>query len=376
MKELPEEVISFRRYLKRRQCAPHTVRSYLHDWDLFLRQVNKPVLEVTPQDVEAFIEAQQAQGRTATTINRRLTSLRRLYTYLRQSDYPDLEPPVQPALHRLRTPHPLPRCLREEEVQRFFAVLDEDRDRALFLLMLRAGLRVQEIVALQMEDLDLPHQQMEIQASKNGRERLVYLSPDAQAALQTYLDQRPPSPCSEVFLVPKGRGQGHGISVRGIQKRLEYYAAQTGLSLTCHSLRHTFASQLLNHGADMATVQLLLGHAHVTTTQRYARVSNPKAREDYFRGMARVLARQAPAPPPLPSPKDVEKEEGGRPETTGRGGRGLGGPSPDRPGPAEAPFRPGGTESLLTEPAPVVQAGPPGPREPGPSSPAFDPGPR
>ena len=293
MRELPDEVIRFRQYLKRRQCAPHTVRSYLHDWELFLRQVDKPVLQVTSQDVDAFIEAQQKRGLAATTINRRLASIRRLYVYLRQSDDPELEVPVQPALHYLKQPDPLPRGLREEEVQRFFAAVQDARDRAIFTLMLRAGLRVQEVAALQMEDLDLARQQIEILASKNGRERMVYLSPDAHQALQAYLDQRPPSPCPEVFLVPRGRGKGQGISVRGIQKRLEHYATQTGLALTCHRLRHTFASQLLNHGADIGTVQALLGHTQVTTTQRYARVSNPKAREDYFRGMAQVLEKQA-----------------------------------------------------------------------------------
>jgi site-specific recombinase XerD len=295
MPQLPDEVIRFRQYLKRRQCAPHTVRSYLHDWELFLRQVNKPVLEVTPQDVEAFIEAQQNRGLAATTINRRLASIRRLYVFLRQSDYPELDVPVQPALHCLKAPDPLPRGLREEEVQHFFAAIQDVRDRAIFTLMLRAGLRVQEIAALQMEELDLARQQIEIHASKNGRERMVYLSPDAHQVLQSYLGQRPPSACPEVFLVPGGRGQGQGISVRGIQKRLEHYAAQTGLALNCHRLRHTFASQLLNHGADIGTVQALLGHAHVTTTQRYARISNPKAREDYFRGMAQVLEKQAKA---------------------------------------------------------------------------------
>jgi len=295
MRELPDEVIRFRQYLKRRQCAPHTVRSYLHDWELFLRQVDKPVLAVTPQDVEAFIEAQQDRGLAATTINRRLASLRRLYVYLRQSDYPDLEVPVQPALHHLKAPDPLPRGLREEEVQRFFAAIQDVRDRAIFTLMLRAGLRVQEVMALQMEELDLARQQLEIHASKNGRDRLVYLSVDAQEALQSYLDQRPSTLCPYVFLVPGGRGQGQGISVRGIQKRLEHYAELTGLALSCHRLRHTFASQLLNHGADIGTVQALLGHTRVTTTQRYARISNPKAREDYFRGMARVLEKQAKA---------------------------------------------------------------------------------
>lgn len=292
MSALPPEIISFRRYLKRRNYAPNTVRSYLNDLEHFLEVVGKPVPDVRPRDVERFIEHQQAQGLAASTINRRLTAVARLYTYLRQTEDPELMVPVRPKLHYLRQPDPLPRCLKRDEVERLFGVIDDPRDRAICTLMLRCGLRVQEVAALEMDDVDLARQQLVIRDSKNGRDRVVYLALDALQILKVYLTQRGTAECSKVFLVPRGRGQGQGISVRGIQKRLEHYAAQADVAVTCHSLRHTFASQLLENGADIVTVQALLGHAQVSTTQRYARVSNPKVRADYFRGMAKVLGQQ------------------------------------------------------------------------------------
>ena len=85
--------------------------------------------------------------------------------------------------------------------------------------------------------------------------------------------------------------KGEPISVRGIQKRIEYYARKSGLPVSCHRLRHTFATQLLNADADLASIQDLLGHEHITTTQRYCRVANLKVQRDYYNAMELVLQR-------------------------------------------------------------------------------------
>jgi site-specific recombinase XerD len=91
--------------------------------------------------------------------------------------------------------------------------------------------------------------------------------------------------------VEKGSCFGKPISVRGIQKRIEYYARKVGLKVSCHQLRHTMATQLLNADADLVTIQDLLGHTRIKTTQRYCKVSNLKVQRDYFKAMEAVMER-------------------------------------------------------------------------------------
>jgi site-specific recombinase XerD len=97
----------------------------------------------------------------------------------------------------------------------------------------------------------------------------------------------------KVFLVEKGDYKGKPISVRGIQKRIEYYGKKSGIQISCHRLRHTMATQLLNAEAEVETIQDLLGHNWITTTQRYCKVSNMKVQRDYFKAMEVILKRSA-----------------------------------------------------------------------------------
>jgi site-specific recombinase XerD len=278
----------FQSYLERRNYAPHTVRNYLHDLHGFFAQEHPDILVITPAEVERYIESMQAQGLSPATINRRLCALRRLYIYLREDLAYDLVVPVR-LTHYLKKDRLLPRPLRDEEIQHLFAVIHDLRDRAIVILILRAGLRVEEIVNLKLRDLDLSRQRLIVRDGKGGKDRRVYLSQDAVFALEAYLRQRANAPCPHLFLVQKGAYEGRGISVRGVQKRLERYAHLTGVHVSAHRLRHTFATNLLEGGADIVTVQELLGHVSVTTTQRYTRVSNQKVRDDYFKGMEKVL---------------------------------------------------------------------------------------
>ncbi len=119
---------------------------------------------------------------------------------------------------------------------------------------------------------------------------MVYLSKDAKTALHDYLRMRA-SRNRNIFLVQKGPLKGTPISVRGIQKRIEYYARESRVKASCHSLRHTMATQLLNADADLSTIQDLLGHTHITTTQRYCRVSNVKVQRDYYHAIEIIMQR-------------------------------------------------------------------------------------
>ncbi len=128
-----------------------------------------------------------------------------------------------------------------------------------------------------------------VRCGKGGKDRVVYLSNDAAEVLAAYLRMRPLTKEVRIFLVEKGVYTGQPISVRGIQKRVEYYSRKSGIYVSCHRLRHTMATNLLSAGAVVVTIQYLLGHRRITTTMRYARLSNLKAQRDYYQAIDKVI---------------------------------------------------------------------------------------
>jgi site-specific recombinase XerD len=161
----------------------------------------------------------------------------------------------------------------------------------MFLLMLRCGLRVEEVANLTLDVIEFKRRRIWVQDGKWGKDRMVYISNDAMKALIEYLRIRPESETPKVFLVEKGTCRGQPISIRGIQKRMEYYAKKSGLKVSCHQMRHTMATQMLNAGAELVTIQDLLGHSSIRTTERYSKVSNLKVQKDYHKAMEVVMQR-------------------------------------------------------------------------------------
>ena len=159
--------------------------------------------------------------------------------------------------------------------------------------MLRCGLRVEEVANLSLGDIDLEQKRIMVIDGKGSKDRVVYISDDAAEGLIQYLKLRSHRRVKKIFLVEKGDYKGQPISVRGIQKRMEYYARKTGLKISCHHLRHTMATQLLNADAQVESIQDLLGHNWITTTERYCNVSNVKVKRDYFNAMEKILKRSA-----------------------------------------------------------------------------------
>ena len=144
---------------------------------------------------------------------------------------------------------------------------------------------------LALAAVDFRRGQVFVHHGKGGKQRVVYLSKDAYQALLAYLKVRPDSRNKRLFLVSKGRYKGQPINVRGIQHRMKYYSKKAGFKVTCHQLRHTMATQMLNADADLVTIQDLLGHAYIRTTERYCRVSNQKVRKDYYQAIEKVIER-------------------------------------------------------------------------------------
>ena len=256
----------------------------------FVLWLDVPVEEATNKKILQYIDVLLGRRLQPKTINCHLDSIRGFYEYLRDEEDISMPNPVKRG-YALRLPRPLPRHLRDEEIDKLFAVIGKPRDRALFMLMLRCGLRVEEVADLSIAAMDLKRRKIIVVRGKAGKGRVVYISNDAFDALVQYLRVRQPSRAKKLFLVEKGPCSGKAISVRGIQKRMEYYARKAGLKVSCHQLRHTMATQLLNADADLVSIQDLLGHSRIKTTQRYCTVSNLKVQRDYFKAMEVVMQR-------------------------------------------------------------------------------------
>ncbi len=284
----PTELVRYRRALKRKNYSAHTVKSYVNILDQFIRWLTVPLSEVTRKEIGAYVDHLLRKRRTPKTITCHLQTIRLFFDYLINEEGRSMINPVSRI--SLRLPKPLPRHLKDDQVPRLFGVITDLRDRAMFMLMLRCGLRVEEVAHLCMDAVEYRRRQIFVSHGKGGKDRVVYMSEDARSALLAYLTRRS-SKAKGLFLVQKGPMRGNPISVRGIQKRIEYYARKSRLNVSCHRLRHTMATQLLNADADLATIQDLLGHGQITTTQRYCRVANLKVQRDYYKAMDVVLQR-------------------------------------------------------------------------------------
>jgi site-specific recombinase XerD len=288
--ELTDSIINYRRYIKRRNLSACTIRNYLNSMKQFLAWLKVPIELATHQEICCYIEWLQYKRKHPKTITCQLNGIRSFYNFLHYEEGFPGQNPVK-KVGALRLPKPLPRYLRDGEVEKLFAAIKKRRDRAMFMLMLRCGLRVAEVAALSIDAIEQKRKRLLVQNGKGRKDRIVYLSNDALSAIDDYLKIRPTSTSRRVFLVEKGNCRGQPISVRGIQKRIEYYAKKAAVSASCHQLRHTMATQMLNVDADLSTIQELLGHSRITTTQRYCKISNVKVERDYSKAMDLVMQK-------------------------------------------------------------------------------------
>jgi site-specific recombinase XerD len=282
------ELTRYRRALKRKNYSAHTLKSYMNILDHFRRWIPVPLSKVTSKEVGLYVDHLLQKRRTPKTITCHLQTIRLFFDYLIQEEGIPMANPVTRI--SIRLPKPLPRHLKDDQATRLLAIIRDVRDRAMFMLMLRCGLRVQEVADLTVDAVDYQRKQILVSKGKGGKDRIVYVSEDARSALFAYLSKRSAKGKS-LFLVQKGTMKGQPLSVRGIQKRMEYYARKSRLNVSCHRLRHTMATQLLNADAGLATIQDLLGHGQITTTQRYCWVANLKVQRDYYKAMEVVLQR-------------------------------------------------------------------------------------
>ena len=243
--------------------------------------------KAAPIQVRGFIADLSAEGTASVSVNRALSSIRVFYRWMMRFGYRNDDPTA--SLKNLKTPKTLPAFLWEGEMARFSELPDTagilwpQRDKALILSMYSAGLRVSEVTALSLKTMETDLSGARI-IGKGNRERHVFFSEEAREALTAYLPERQQRikaerPTDRAFISLKGAP----ISVPGVRWIISKYAERSGLgkNIHPHSLRHSFATHLVNSGCDVRVVQELLGHASISTTQRYTHVDIERLRNVY-----------------------------------------------------------------------------------------------
>jgi len=237
--------------------------------------------EIVSNDLEAFVEHEQDRGLKVTTVRTRLHCLFAFLRFLIEQDIIDGR--ILKRKIKLKVPDFLPRAIAPGDIRKKLGVIKEIRDRALILVLLRTGMRIGELLHLNIRDLDVRERKIHIyEGEKNCLGRVVYLSDDALMALGIWLKKRD---TTKAYLFYGLRSNLCYTSARNI---FTHYLVEAGLQhkgYTIHSLRHTFASELLNAGMCLECLQLLLGHRDIEMTRRYARLTDKSREEEYFRAM-------------------------------------------------------------------------------------------
>jgi integrase/recombinase XerC len=272
MKKLIEQ---FLRHLElERGSSQHTLRAYKKDLEEFQEYTQKEAADIEMIDVRGFVALQIRNGLSKTTAGRRLAAVRSFLKFLIREGYLKSNPAK--LVTTPKAEQHLPRFLSVDDV---FALIekpdttgfDNARDRAILELLYSSGLRVSELAGLNLEDLDTREGLVKVRG-KGKKERIVPLGSKAIEAIKTYMVEK-------ILLKKKNKAlflnrSGLPLSDRGIRRIVVKYARLIGVSgkVGPHTMRHTFASHLLQAGADLRVIQELLGHSSLSTTQKYTHI--------------------------------------------------------------------------------------------------------
>ncbi len=280
--------------LLERALSKTSIKSYISDLTLFLRflqETEETALSFTRDDVSAFLESWD--DCSAATQSRRLSALRSFTTYLHLEELRSDDP--LSALENPKVPRHLPLVMSEELVQAFLKAPDVTtllglRDRAMLELLYATGLRVSELVSLTFAEVHLQENYV-LKRGKGGKERMVPFGDHARHWLERYISEvrsllDPAQKIRCIFLNRLGSPLQRG----GFWKIIKRYGRQLGLHRlpSPHTFRHAFATHLLNHQADLRTVQMLLGHSSLTTTQIYTHVASERMHQIFNKAHPRA----------------------------------------------------------------------------------------
>lgn len=273
--------------------------------------LDQKMLNCEPLTIREFLAYLYGQNYTKSTTARKLATLRSFFKFLIRRGKVSVNP-----LSTIRTPKQekrLPKCLDLEQVQKLLeAPGDGDllsaRDKAMLEVLYSSGIRVSELVDLEMSDMDLHEGVLRVRG-KGRKDRLTPIGSQAIKALQRYFEMRSSDSrtsgqaSNRVFL----NKHGQSLSTRSVRRKLDKYLATAGLDpgISPHTLRHSFATHLLNNGADLRSVQELLGHQSLSTTQIYTHLTTSRMKEVYDQAHPRADMSTIPQGGPIPHPATI-----------------------------------------------------------------------
>ena len=278
-----------------KQASANTVSSYLRDINQFAAAMEGKSVDLTQvaaPDVEEYANALVKRGKSPATVTRSVASIKSFYSCLTVKGYVDQNPArgVAP----VRVERKLPQVLTSKEVELFLEQPECTdpkgyRDRAMLELLYATGIRVSELIDLDVDDLNLPGGVLK--CFSKGRERIIPLYPTAIRALGEYINQVRPQlvdAVNETALFVNMNGER--MSRQGFWKIIKYYQekAQIKKDITPHTLRHSFAAHLLENGADLRSIQEMLGHADISSTQIYSHMVKQKLQDVYHKAHPRA----------------------------------------------------------------------------------------
>lgn len=284
--------------------------------------------DVKRQYLLDYVDHCLAAGYSVTTVNNRLRCFRAFLLFLQDQGY--ALPQALLRVPSLKQPDRLPRFLTDEQVRRLRDDFEQRvaqassscqrrdalLDRAAFYLLWQGGLRLGEVEDLCLEDLDLVGRRLTVRQGKGLKDRTVYLADAAVQALQDYLTVRGSGPTDHVFFY-----RNEPVRKDLIHSRIKAAGERVGVKVTPHCLRHTYATQLLNAGCRVTSIQRLLGHRRLNSTMVYARVHDRTVAADYYAAMAQIEKRLALSDEPVGEPARSGVEESDRAHLLGLVGR-------------------------------------------------------
>ena len=297
-----QEYLSYLQAVK--GCSERTAEAYANDLSRYVNYcANHEIAaeKAVPYEVQKFIADLTAEGMAAISINRCLSSIRGFYRWMVRFNKRKDNPCT--ALRNVKAPQKLPSVLWEDEMAYFSALPDKagilwsQRDKALILSMYSAGLRISETVSLSMENISSAFGEARI-TGKGDKQRYVFFSDEAKTAIAEYLPHRQERLVKKGMDVKKGAlfisKSGKPLSVPGVRWIISRYVQFSGFgkNIHPHSLRHSFATHLVNSGCDVRVVQEMLGHSSLSTTQRYTHVNIENLKKVYSNAHPHARVRE------------------------------------------------------------------------------------